>query len=159
MTLSISFIIWVVLNQYWDQFWWFLYFLPKFPFYLSLQINLYKIDSNIWHLLWVFFSIYLFLDRGEGREKERERNINVWLPLTGPLLGTCPATKACALTGNWTGDPLVGRLALNPLSHTSQGLLWVSSLVFICPRLCYTNTLKLISLSYFLLITPIFCQC
>ena len=24
---------------------------------------------------------YLFLDRGEGREKERERNINVWLPL------------------------------------------------------------------------------
>ena len=26
--------------------------------------------------------VYLFLDRGEGREKERERNINVWLPLT-----------------------------------------------------------------------------
>ena len=28
--------------------------------------------------------IYLFLDRVEGREKERERNINVWLPLTYP---------------------------------------------------------------------------
>ena len=26
--------------------------------------------------------MYLFLDRGEGREKEQERNINVWLPLT-----------------------------------------------------------------------------
>ena len=25
--------------------------------------------------------IYLFLDRGEGREKEKERNINVWLLL------------------------------------------------------------------------------
>ena len=25
--------------------------------------------------------IYLFLERGEGREKERERNINGWLPL------------------------------------------------------------------------------
>ena len=25
--------------------------------------------------------IYLFLEREEGREKERERNINVWLPL------------------------------------------------------------------------------
>ena len=25
--------------------------------------------------------IYLFLERREGREKERERNINVWLPL------------------------------------------------------------------------------
>ena len=56
------------------------------------------------------------------REKERERNINVRLPLTRPLLGTWPATQACVLTGNRTGDPLVCRLALNPLSHTSQGL-------------------------------------
>ena len=31
--------------------------------------------------------IYLFLDRWEGREKEWERNINVWLPLTCPTLG------------------------------------------------------------------------
>ena len=41
--------------------------------------------------------IYLLLERGEGREKERERNINVWLPLARPLLGTWPATQACAL--------------------------------------------------------------
>ena len=27
---------------------------------------------------------YLFLERGEGRKKERERNINVWFPLTRP---------------------------------------------------------------------------
>ena len=55
-------------------------------------------------------------------EKERERNINVWLPLTHPPLGgTWPTTQACALTGNQTSDPLVHRLALNPLSHTSQG--------------------------------------
>ena len=46
--------------------------------------------------------IYFFLDRGEGREKERERNIRVWLPLTRPPLGTWPATQACALTGNRT---------------------------------------------------------
>ena len=65
---------------------------------------------------------YLFLERGEGREKERERNINVWLPLARPLLETWPATQACALTGNWTGDSLVRRLALNPLSHISQSL-------------------------------------
>ena len=44
--------------------------------------------------------IYLLLDRGEGREKERERNIPVWLPLVCPLLETRPATQACALTGN-----------------------------------------------------------
>ena len=34
--------------------------------------------------------IYLFLERGEGKEKERERNIHVWLPLMalhwGPVL-------------------------------------------------------------------------
>ena len=30
---------------------------------------------------------YLFLDRGEGREKEREKNIHVWLPLAHPTLG------------------------------------------------------------------------
>ena len=29
-----------------------------------------------------------FLEIGEGREEDRERNINVWLPLTYPLLGT-----------------------------------------------------------------------
>ena len=64
--------------------------------------------------------IYLFLEREEGREKEWERHINVWLLLTRPLLGTWPATQACALTGNRTGDPLVRRPVLNPLSHTSQ---------------------------------------
>ena len=42
--------------------------------------------------------IYLFLERGEGREKERERHTNVWLPLARPLLGTRPTTQACALT-------------------------------------------------------------
>ena len=41
-------------------------------------------------------SIYLFLVRGEGMEKERERNINVWLPLMHPLLGTWPTTQPSA---------------------------------------------------------------
>ena len=41
-----------------------------------------------------------FLERGEGKEKERERNIGVWLPLVCPLLGTQPTSQACALTGN-----------------------------------------------------------
>ena len=67
-----------------------------------------------------FKRFYLFLDREEGREKEGERNINVWLPLTHPLLGTWPATQACALMGNWTGNQLAHRPALNPLSHSSR---------------------------------------
>ena len=65
-----------------------------------------------------------FLDRGEGRAKEVERNINVWLLLAHPLLGTWPKTPVCALTGNRTSDLLVHRLALSPLSHTSQGHFW-----------------------------------
>ena len=50
-----------------------------------------------------------------------ERNINVWLPLACPQLGTWPATQACVPTANQTGNPLVLRPALNPLSYTSQG--------------------------------------
>ena len=45
----------------------------------------------------------------------------MWFPLVRPLLGTWPETQACALTGNQTGDLLVLRPVLNPLSHTSQG--------------------------------------
>ena len=66
--------------------------------------------------------IYLFLEREAGREKDKERNINVWLPLARPALGTWPTTQACALTGNRTSDPLVCRLVLSPLSCTSRGI-------------------------------------
>ena len=40
------------------------------------------------------FCLYvcLFLDRGKRREKEKERNINVQLPLVRPLLGTLATT-------------------------------------------------------------------
>ena len=46
-------------------------------------------------LLGFFFLrfIYLFLDRGEGREKERERNIQLWLPLTRPYWGPGPQPR------------------------------------------------------------------
>ena len=42
------------------------------------------------------FYVFIFIQRG----RERERNISVWLPLAHPLLGTWPATRACALTRN-----------------------------------------------------------
>ena len=68
---------------------------------------------------------YLFLERGEGREKERGRNINVREMVSclshTPPLGTWPATQACALAGSGTGNLSFHRPALNPLSHTSQG--------------------------------------
>ena len=85
---------------------------------------------NSFFFLLVFFFFFLrktlFLDRGEGRE----RNINVWLPLVRPLLETWPATQACALTWGRTGNPLLRRPVLNPLSHTSQGSFCFSDRVF-----------------------------
>ena len=67
--------------------------------------------------------IYLFLERGAGREKEKKRNINAWLPLHAPNWGS--GLKPRHVPGNRTSNPLVPRLALNSLSHTSQG-------VFLC---------------------------
>ena len=68
-----------------------------------------------------FKSLFIYFQReGKGR-REKKRNIHVWLPFTHPLLGTWPATQACALTGNQTSDPVVYRPVLNPLSYTSQG--------------------------------------
>ena len=66
----------------------------------------------------LFFKILLISFLARGRERERERNINMWLPLVCPQPGTWPITQACTLDGNQTCDPLVCRVALNPLSHT-----------------------------------------
>ena len=76
---------------------------------------------KIYLCIFLLKRFYLFLERGEGREEEKERNLNVWLLLTHPQPGTRPTTQACVLTRNQTHDPLVHRLALNPLSHTNQG--------------------------------------
>ena len=43
------------------------------------------------------------------------------LPLAHLQTGTWPATQACALTKNQTGDLSVCGTVSNPLSHTSQG--------------------------------------
>ena len=58
-----------------------------------------------------------------GREEERERNINVWLPLTRPLLGTWPATQACALDWESNQQPFGSQPVLNQLSCNSKGII------------------------------------
>ena len=81
-----------------------------------------------------FFFKILFIFRERGREGEREgEKQQCVVALVRPLLGTWPATQGCALTGNRTGDPLVFRPALNPLSHTSQGYFSIFKLsLFLC---------------------------
>ena len=66
----------------------------------------------------------LFIFRERGREGERERETSVCSCLLCTLYW---ATQACALTGNQTGNPLVLRPALNPLSYTSQGHIYLLS--------------------------------
>ena len=56
-----------------------------------------------------------------------EKNSNQ-LPLSRSQLGTWPANRARALTGNRTGNLSVCRPALKPLSHTSQGFNFLSIL-------------------------------
>ena len=63
----------------------------------SVDLGLWMFNSDLFVVVVDF--IYL-LKREEGKEKEKGRNINVWLPLTCSLLGTWPATQACALTRN-----------------------------------------------------------
>ena len=57
---------------------------------------------------------------GRAGEREREKHqcvVASHIPPTGELI----CNPACALTGNRTGNPLVRRPMLNPLSYTSQG--------------------------------------
>ena len=83
--------------------------------------SIYLFLKMFWLAGILFSRFYLFIFReGGGREKERDRNVDGWLPLMHPLLGTWSATQACALTENRTNDPLLYRMALSLLSHTAK---------------------------------------
>ena len=65
----------------------------------------YEISSNSEHavssfLCLLFKRFYILIFREKEREGEGGGNINVWLPLACPLLGTWPTTQAYAQTRN-----------------------------------------------------------
>ena len=66
-----------------------------------------------------------FLERGKGREKEKERNIDVWRETWISCFSHAPtqglAAQACALTGDQIRDLWVWGTMSNPLSHSSYG--------------------------------------
>ena len=61
-------------------------------------------------------------ERMRGRGTSMCKRYVDQLPLVCPQPGTWPATQACALNRNRTGDLLLCRPAFNSLSHTRQGL-------------------------------------
>ena len=78
-------------------------------FYTSLKTT----DKN----LVIFKDFYLFIYRERERGGEREGAIYQCVVASQhPILGAWPATQACAMTGNRTGDPLV----LSPCSILHQ---------------------------------------
>ena len=50
-------------------------------------------DGYVQYLFLKDLFIYLFLDRGERSEKERERKVNVWLSLACPHWGPGPQPR------------------------------------------------------------------
>ena len=86
------------------------------------QLYFYVLPTNNWKINFIYFCkdfINLLLEGKGGRKRRRETSVCGCLSHAPPL-GTWPATQACAPTGNRTCDPLVHRLALNPLSHSGQ---------------------------------------
>ena len=60
----------------------------------------------------------------------------MWLPLMRSPLGDLACNPGIELTGNQTGNLLVLRLAFNPLSHTSQGIIFITFFIeFIVAKL------------------------
>ena len=78
---------------------------------------------SITNIIFLRLFIYLFLE-GKGGEREGEKHQCVVASYTPPT-GEWPATQACALLGNQTGDHFLHRPALNPLRNTSQGQLQI----------------------------------
>ena len=121
-------------------------------FYFSLLLYFFFFNQRMFFLKNIIYLFIYFFRQGVKRKKERERSINVWLPLICLILGTWPATQVLignqiALIGNRIGDPLFCRPVLNPLSHTSQGYIF---------SYCYFVIGKIHAFLYLILIFCIF---
>ena len=103
-------------------------FLPLFSLSSFLPHPFQKLLQQFFPSLSFLSILFIYLERdGQGGRKRGgealtcERYIN-WLPLTRPQPGSWPTPRHVPWLGiNRTGNPLVHRLVLNSLSHTSQG--------------------------------------
>ena len=95
-----------------------------------------------------FKRFYLFIFReGKGGRKRRRETSMCGYP-SHALTGDLPASRACALSGNRTGDLFIRRPALNPLSHTSQGISFFINLEYLKMALIYHYTWMMVRLVF-----------
>ena len=95
------------------------HFLSKLKYCLSSCVTT---QDNYFISISFFKRFYLFFERGWEGEREGEKHQCV-VTSRGSRLGTWPTTQMFALSANRTGDRLVCRPALIPLSH-QPGLNW-----------------------------------
>ena len=87
---------------------------------ITTQLVYFFITCRIYFLIFNFFLflkkiLFIFRERGKEGESKKHWSVASFMPPIGDLA----CTQTCALTGNLTGDLLVHRPALHPLSHTS----------------------------------------
>ena len=94
------------------------------------------------------YFVYLFLDRGERREKERERNISVWLPLLCPALGNLACNPGMCPDWEWNQQPFgsqAGTQSTEPQPARAELLIFVSFVsfrIYITKMLIFTLMLQ-----------------
>ena len=75
-----------------------------------------------------FIYLFIYWGEGEGEKHWYVRDTSIGCLLSSPNWGPSLEIQASALTENWTNNPSVCRLALNPLRCTSQGKKWEFSI-------------------------------
>ena len=72
--------------------------------------------------IFIYFYFRERVREGERVEEKHDvREKHRWLPLTHGQTGNQTCSRACALTGNLTGNPSLCGMAPNQLCHTSHG--------------------------------------
>ena len=79
----------------------------------------------------LFFLKILFIFRERGRQREREGNISMWLPLACPQMGNLACNPGMCPDWETNQQRFGSQASTNPLSHTRQGSLFYF-LIFIC---------------------------
>ena len=89
--------------------------------YLDCAVLLCFASIPLFPFFFFFKILFIYFREGKGGRKRGRETSMCGCLLCAPYWGLGLQPRHVPQTGNWTGDPLVCRPALNPLSYTSQG--------------------------------------